>query len=112
MTDGGSKPRLRAGKPSEVNMGREYDESSPAQSAAAMIGERALTFAQNLPADRPMQVHVGGHPGPITLVRISATATEHVRIEGLDDRGLPVEIIARPEALVVSFSAAETARAG
>ncbi|MGB1146520.1 MAG: hypothetical protein ACPG4M_01405 [Alphaproteobacteria bacterium] len=106
MTDSGSKPRLRAGKPSEVNMGREYDETSPSQSAAAVIGERAMAYAQALPQGQRMVVHVVGHPLPFLMVRISATSTEHVLIEGTDDNGQPVEIIAKPEALVISFSAA------
>lgn len=99
-----TKPRLRAGKPQEVSSGKGYDESSPAQAATALIGERASAFAQKLTQGQRMLVHVAGHPAPFIMIRLAATSSEHVLIEGADDNGQPVEILAKPEALVVSFS--------
>ncbi|MDG1415318.1 MAG: hypothetical protein P8R39_08195 [Alphaproteobacteria bacterium] len=104
MTDA-SKPRLHAGKPQEVSAGKNYDESSPAQAATALIGERASLFAQRLSKGQRMLVHVAGHPLPCIMIRLAATSSEHVLIEGSDDNGQPVEILAKPEALVISFSA-------
>lgn len=103
MTDA-PKPRLRAGKPQEVSSGKAYDESSPAQAATALIGERASQFAQKLSKGHRMLVHVAGHPAPFIMIRLAATSSEHVLIEGSDDDGQPVEILAKPEALVISFS--------
>jgi len=104
MTDA-PKPRLHAGKPQEVSAGKNYDESSPAQATTALIGERASQFAQKLSQGYRMLVHVGGHPTPFIMIRLAATSSEHVLIEGSDDDGQPVEILANPEALVISFSA-------
>lgn len=98
------KPRLRAGKPEEVPSGRGYDESSPAQSATALIGERASQFAKKLTKGQRMLVHVLGHPQPFIMIRLAATSSEHVLIEGSDDNGQAVEILAKPDALVISFS--------
>lgn len=98
------KPRLHAGKPQEVSSGKGYDESSPAQAATALIGERASAFAQKLTKGQRMLVHVAGYPGPFIMIRLAATSSEHVLIEGSDDNGQPVEILAKPDALVVSFS--------
>ena len=104
MTDA-PKPRLHAGKPQEVSAGKNYDESSPAQATTALIGERASQFAQKLSQGYRMLVHVGGHPTPFIMIRLAATSSEHVLIEGSDDDGQPVEILAKPEALLISFSA-------
>ena len=104
MTDA-PKPRLHAGKPQEVSAGKNYDEASPAQATTALIGERASQFAQKLSQGYRMLVHVGGHPTPFIMIRLAATSSEHVLIEGSDDDGQPVEILAKPEALVISFSA-------
>ncbi|MAW52213.1 MAG: hypothetical protein CME01_05245 [Geminicoccus sp.] len=98
------KPRLRAGKPQEVSSGKGYDENSPAQAATALIGERASAFAQKLTQGQRMLVHVLGHPAPFIMIRLAATSSEHVLIEGSDDDGQAVEILAKPDALVVSFS--------
>ncbi|MGA0235872.1 MAG: hypothetical protein ACO3NE_09810 [Alphaproteobacteria bacterium] len=88
-----------------MSAGKNYDESSPAQATTALIGERASQFAQKLSQGYRMLVHVGGHPTPFIMIRLAATSSEHVLIEGSDDDGQPVEILAKPEALVISFSA-------
>ena len=61
------KPRLRAGKPEEVPSGRGFDESSPAQSATALIGERASQFGKKLTQGQRMLVYVLGHPTPFII---------------------------------------------
>jgi len=105
MTDKDEGTRLRAGKPEEVQMGKGFDASSAAQGTAALIGERASQFVKKLPKGQRMVVHASGHPFSFLMVRIAATSTEHVLVEGVDDNGQPVEILAKPESLIVSFSA-------